>query len=610
MAMFLILIKKEIILIVIFFYQMNIGSFGLNRTGHGGSTRDGNVTMTQNFFCNFLKCENVQLMGEEEENNLASWISTKSDAMEAICDIEVIQQFTSWLCHYARNRTGEYLALGSILDILSCTKKLFNSLFPSNTIFTGKQEQAWYSTLRAKSNQEIIRRNMKLGVASSNKSKPIGRVLIKNVIETLLSINSFQSIRKAVYVGTTFNSAGRSGEASYMCFDGGCYWDYDDEKLYFSQKEMKVGEEKNNNFVSDAESYLIDEYWLLFIYYITGGGSTFEKPNNSHSHFVFPELYEKESGSKGATSAYISNILKDLMPTAENGHKITAPLLWESDVTGTSLRRGSAQVMVRKVSMQAVVAKTGHDMKGSRESSVWEYIDGDDVLLGYGSAALSGWTRPLDPVYPPTLQRIINEDNRLKFSSLASLLFDHSKPLTKVRNIKGLIYTLMATFLMYLGEFTEDCIKRYDVVSKTKNKVLAIFYEKIEGIFTIEECSRFGHVIRNEWEERNGIQESSNDMKGIILEMDRIQRECLKIRSENRELATELSTLKEESKKNNQLIVSQKVSLSYIMEMLEKLTSTQSDTTPKSSRKRLYSELPHSIDLTEGKSKEKGKFYI
>jgi hypothetical protein len=67
------------------------------------------------------------------------------------------------------------------------------------------------------------------------------------------------------------------------------------------------------------------------------------------------------------------------MPTAENKNKMTAPLLWESDVTGTSLRRGSAQVMVRKVSMQAVVAKTGHDMKGSSESSVWEYIDGDDV---------------------------------------------------------------------------------------------------------------------------------------------------------------------------------------------------------------------------------------
>ena len=71
--------------------------------------------------------------------------------------------------------------------------------------------------------------------------------------------------------------------------------------------------------------------------------------------------------------------------------------------------------------MQAVVAKTGHDMKGSRESSVWEYIDGDDVLLGHGSAALSGWTRPLDPIFPPTLQRLLSGDNNIKLSSLASM---------------------------------------------------------------------------------------------------------------------------------------------------------------------------------------------
>jgi hypothetical protein len=312
-----------------------------------------------------------------------------------------------------------------------------------------------------------------------------------------------------------------------------------------------LGEEKNNNFVSDAETYLIDEFWLLFIYYITGGGSSFEKPNNSQSHFVFPELYEKESGSKGATSAYISTILKELMPTAENKNKITAPLLWESDVTGTSLRRGSAQAMVRKVSVRAVVAKTGHDMKGSRESSVWEYIDGDDVLLEYGSAALSGWKRPLDPIFPPTLKRIMNEENRMKFSGLASLLFDHSKPLTKVPNIKGLMYTMLATFLMYLGKFTEDCIKKYDIVSESKNIVLALFQEKIKKFFTMEECLQFGKVIRNEWEERNGTQESTNDMKGIVLEMERIQGECLKIRSENRELISELNTLREESKINN-----------------------------------------------------------
>ena len=104
----------------------------------------------------------------------------------------------------------------------------------------------------------------------------------------------------------------------------------------------------------------------------------FIEPDNSHGNFVFPELYDKESRSKGAASTYVSIILKDLMPTKGNEGKVVAPLLWDSAVTGTSLRRGAARIMVRKVKLQAVVAKTGHDMRGSRESSVWEYIDGDD----------------------------------------------------------------------------------------------------------------------------------------------------------------------------------------------------------------------------------------
>lgn len=168
---------------------------------------------------------------------------------------------------------------------------------------------------------------MKRGVLSSNKSKPIGREQLKSVNETLLSMNSYTAIRKAVYVGTIFNSAGRSGEAAYSCIYDGAYWDYDEEKFYISQKEIKVREKKNNNYVSDSKYYVLDQYWLFFIYYIMGGGMQFIEPNNSHGNFVFPELYDKESRSKGAASTYVSTILKDLMPTKGNEGKVVAPLL-------------------------------------------------------------------------------------------------------------------------------------------------------------------------------------------------------------------------------------------------------------------------------------------
>ena len=81
-------------------------------------------------------------MREDEENNLQLWVESHENAVSALCDVEVIQQFASWLCHYARTQVrGEYLSLGSILDILSSTKKLFNAVFPSNSIFASNKDQ-------------------------------------------------------------------------------------------------------------------------------------------------------------------------------------------------------------------------------------------------------------------------------------------------------------------------------------------------------------------------------------------------------------------------------------------------------------------------------------
>ena len=232
---------------------MNKGPFGLNRTGHGGSSRDTNAVMAENYFCQYLKSEYVQLMKEDDESGLLAWKDAHSGAQDALCDEGVIQQYASWLCHFARQKQGEVLKLRTILDILSSTKRAFNALFPTNTIFRGDTEQSWYTTLRSRSSQEITRRDIKRGVMSSNKSKPVGRTQMRNVIETLLSMNSNSSARKAVYAGTTFNSAGRSGEVAYMCFDEGSYWDYDDQKLYFQQSIFSLHILKSKVFTNIKE---------------------------------------------------------------------------------------------------------------------------------------------------------------------------------------------------------------------------------------------------------------------------------------------------------------------------------------------------------------------
>jgi hypothetical protein len=163
---------------------MNRGNFGLNRNGHGGGAgRQANYDQARNYFKSFLQSDYVKLMSEDDESDLETWVENNEAAEGAICNIEVIQQFSSWLCDFARKSNGEMLTLGTTGDNLSPMKSVFNEIFPNNNNFNGAHEQVWYTTLRAKSSQEIIRRNFRLGVASSNKAKPIGRTQLKSINE-------------------------------------------------------------------------------------------------------------------------------------------------------------------------------------------------------------------------------------------------------------------------------------------------------------------------------------------------------------------------------------------------------------------------------------------
>ena len=219
---------------------------------------------------------------------------------------------------------------------------------------------------------------------------------------------------------------------------------------------------------------------------------------------------------------------------------MTCPLLYTSEITGTSLRRGAARIMVREVSMQSVVLKTGHDMRGARESAVWEYIDGDDFLLGHASAALAGWPNPTSPIHPPSLTCVINETNRGKFKALLSMCLDHDYQLTGITNIGGFVYTMLATFLMYLREFKCGCETIH--TSEKENIVYATFKAKVTGTFTWSECLEFGCVIKENFERMNNRCSVKDD--GVVLALSRVQEECFKIRTENRELHSEVQSLK------------------------------------------------------------------
>jgi hypothetical protein len=87
--------------------------------------------------------KDVELMAEEDEDDFETWFEKNTDNRDSICEISVIEQWATWLCDSARQANGKPLSLGSIKDILSAAKTVFNELHPQNTIFKGVQE--WYT---------------------------------------------------------------------------------------------------------------------------------------------------------------------------------------------------------------------------------------------------------------------------------------------------------------------------------------------------------------------------------------------------------------------------------------------------------------------------------
>ena len=99
------------------FSTMNIGSLGLVRSGVSvGIARTNNYNAARNHFTEFLKF--TDLMSSEFEGTLEEWLATLEEP-NAICDVEIVQQFATYLEKYARKSTdNKPLAKGTIMGIL------------------------------------------------------------------------------------------------------------------------------------------------------------------------------------------------------------------------------------------------------------------------------------------------------------------------------------------------------------------------------------------------------------------------------------------------------------------------------------------------------------
>ena len=98
---------------------------------------------------------------------------------ETLCVQTIFEYFGSYLCHKVWvNGELDTIMLSSALSYLSDIKTYAKLQFPSNALW---HNEDWYSTIRKNVQAAISRRCIDKGELISDKAKPIGRKLLKEV---------------------------------------------------------------------------------------------------------------------------------------------------------------------------------------------------------------------------------------------------------------------------------------------------------------------------------------------------------------------------------------------------------------------------------------------
>ena len=295
---------------------------------------------------------------------------------------------------------------------------------------------------------------------------------------------------------------GRASEAAYLAYDQ-FYWDYDFQALRAQWPECKTADIKESLSLSDMYSYKLDQHWLYFVLFMLD----LNVPSIQYTNekWVFPQLHAKEEANKGAAATIITNSMTRLLPTPENlkdGNEVCHEM-YTDNCSSKSLRRGAVQTMARDCLMQDVACKTGHFFP--QISTLWEYFECNAVSLYRTTAVLSGF-RQDSIVHPPDLRCIRQSEAHeidARISNWISSLLESTHPLCSLPELKPILDVWLATFLMYLPEFNEDCNQKYS--PNKDHYIIKVFKEKSAPFFQYSKAIEFGKLLRNQFKEKNGM---------------------------------------------------------------------------------------------------------
>jgi hypothetical protein len=190
---------------------------------------------------------------------------------------DLLNQFATYLVTVAKKPDGDYYSAGSVLQFLSGTKETFQKKYPQWEIWinhSGRNQSGgygWYDEIRSAINKAVVTRVFGSGETIIEMSSPIGRTLLKRVINSLLQFEDIDSLESCSILAYNFVTVGRAGEAALSSWKSASYSE-DACNVVLYCPMSKVMSAKRISLYNDAESFQLDPYFNLAIYWMVGGG--------------------------------------------------------------------------------------------------------------------------------------------------------------------------------------------------------------------------------------------------------------------------------------------------------------------------------------------------
>jgi hypothetical protein len=285
--------------------------------GHAKSTVAGKVSALKQFKV-FLSTKNMDYDNCSEDE---------------LCNESLIRQFGTFLIEHAVTPDGSLLMRDSATQYFSGMIQNLKDRF-GKKVALFQSSETWNTEVRSDIMKLVTRRCIANGTEVKDKSKGVGRNLMIEIGEELLSTGTIKAIETRAILNTSYHAVGRGGEVALLTWD--ClYWNYNEEHLGGKWNQQKTSDVQEMTFFADASDFRICEFHSLACYLAVGGGSRHISSRTASSvapaSWVFPSLRNINAASA------ITAMLKELAIKVEALHP---------DVSAKDIRVGSCNDLV------------------------------------------------------------------------------------------------------------------------------------------------------------------------------------------------------------------------------------------------------------------------